>query len=144
MRVRVRFDSTSGASAGGVTKLLRIEDPGVDFAVLLQKIADKLEVRIEDSVTQEGWELYLEGDGGKKALVEDTSEIDDGDTLVLCRRNRLVTVKSEDEEYGNTEDPTIDSKKYENDDFADTTVAYESPKKVEVIEISTDDSGDAA
>ena len=133
MRVLVRLDLDSSSDGGGVTKLLRIENSGVNFAVLLQVIATKLGV----AATEGAWELYLEGGGGKKALVEDASEIDDGDTLVLCpSHGPAVAVKSEE---GIGEDTPAASEK-DGDDASVETVPYELPKGVEVIEISSDDS----
>lgn len=132
MRVLVRLDLDSSSDGGGVTKLLRIENSGVNFAVLLQVIANKLGV----AATEGAWELYLEGGGGKKALVEDASEIDDGDTLVLCpSHGPAVAVKSEE---GIGKDAPVASK--DGDDASVETVPYELPKEVEVIEISSDDS----
>ena len=145
MRVLVRLDlglgdSSGSSEANGVTKLLRIEDsgPSVDFAAFLRKIAVKLGVNAGGESTQDEWELYLEGDGGKKALVENTSEIDEGDTLLLRRRPAATTrVKRED-----SDDDSADG----DDECSVETVQYEPPMEVEVIEISdgtdSDDSID--
>ena len=118
MRVLVRLDlgSNDGSpDGGGATKLLRIEDSGVNFAVFLQAIAAKLGA----TATESAWELYLEGEGGKKALVEDASEIDDGDTLVLCPSySPTVAVKSEE---GTGEDAPVTSE--EDGDAASVAMA---------------------
>ena len=137
MRVLVRLDlglGDSSSEADGVTKLLRIEDSGVNFAVLLGTIAAKLGVT---AMAEGAWELYLEGAGGKKALVEDVSEIEDGDTLVLCpRHSPAVAVKNEEGDIGG--DAPAASEK-DDDDGSVETVLYQMPKEVEVIEISSDD-----
>ena len=149
MRVLVRLDlglgdSSGSSEANGVTKLLRIEDSGssVDFAAFLRKIAVKLGVNVGVEPTPDEWKLYLEGDGGKKALVEDTSEIDEGDTLVLLRRRPAATKRVKREE----EDTDGDGDGDEDDELSVETVPYEPPKEVEVIEISddTEDSDDSS
>ena len=150
MRVLVRLDlglGDSSSEADGVTKLLRIEDSGVSFAVLLGTIAAKLGVTVAEGSIRGEWELYLEGEGGKKALVEDTSEIDDGDMLVL-RRSPAATIRVKREGGEENDDGDIegsdggpvgfDEDNHDDGERSVETVPYEAPEKVEVIEISDD------
>ena len=130
MRVYVRLDNSDGSSP--VTKVHRIEDSSVDFAVLLQTIATKLGARAQVESVAQDWELHLEGPSGKKALVEDASDIEDGDTLVL-RYSHTVAVKSETNDEGH--DASVGSTRHDDDSSVET-VPHKLPENVEVIEIS--------
>eukprot|EP00561_Arcocellulus_cornucervis_P007231 CAMPEP_0185826070 /NCGR_PEP_ID=MMETSP1322-20130828/31359_1 /TAXON_ID=265543 /ORGANISM="Minutocellus polymorphus, Strain RCC2270" /LENGTH=734 /DNA_ID=CAMNT_0028523795 /DNA_START=22 /DNA_END=2229 /DNA_ORIENTATION=+ len=148
MRVFVRLDNSDGSSpGGGVTKVLRIEDSSVEFFVLLQTIATKLGVQVQLEAVAQEWELYLEAPSGKKALIEDASDIVDGDTLVL-RYSHTVTVKSEtqdegDDGIGNDGNAPVGSKR-DDDNSSVETVPHKPPEDVEVIEISDDSDDDSA
>ncbi|CAB9503856.1 expressed unknown protein [Seminavis robusta] len=125
LRVKIQYNHD------GPKRLLRF-DPSIDFEALLRKIVAKLDVITgkDNDLIQEVYQLTLEGD----AEVQEVSEIEHGDTLVLIPKLSRP-VKKEPTENVDDDDDDDDSVQ---DATEEMLQKKEAKKREETIALSSD------